>query len=54
MSLVIIVWTDTREDIDDIKKELLVIDIATGIVLHCGICVHHGHPSVLALCIRCQ
>lgn len=34
LSLVVIVWTDTRENVHDIKKEFLAVDIVVGIILH--------------------
>lgn len=38
--LVINVWSDTRENVHDIEKEFLVVDIAIGIILHSRICVY--------------
>jgi hypothetical protein len=32
--LVILVWTDARENVHDVEKELLVVDIVSGIILH--------------------
>jgi hypothetical protein len=38
--LIIIVGTYAREDVHDIEKELLIVDIAIGVILHSRICVH--------------
>ena len=34
LRLVVIVWTDTRENVHDVEKELLVVDVAVEITLH--------------------
>lgn len=34
LRLVAIIWTDTRENVHDVEKELLIIDIASWITLH--------------------